>query len=551
MIRFDHVSFTYAAGRRPAVRNLTLTVDRGECVVVTGRSGCGKTTLTRLVNGLTPRFFPGTLTGTVHIGGRQQQAQPIWSIGWQVGSVLQDPGNQFFAEKTGDEIAFGCENYGVPRDEIKKRVAVAARRTGSTELLNRSLFDLSSGQQQQVAIASIAALNPEIYVFDEPSANLDSAAARRLQQLMLDLKAAGKTLLVAEHRLFYLTDIADRFLYMENGTLTHRFSPAEMQAMSAGEREALGLRAVNLPPIPAGARTNATKHREIDGGSAESRRTPPGSEQADTAAQRGVCGRDTSYRRRASVSTQTESGRKTIDGRQQTDTADKMNEQTRTESLTNEHVIVGSPSELTLRSINFSYHRRSPVLRNINLALHSGEVAAVTGANGAGKTTLARLICGLLREQSGQVLFRGKPVRRRKRRDYTFFVMRRPDSQLFCESGLAEVRSGGHPAQAESLLACYHLQNLAERHPATFSGGQKLRLLLAVAEARDPAILLLDEPTSGLDGENMRRVARRLRQRADSGKTVLVITHDREFIAAACTRILHMKNGTVDWQRRL
>jgi energy-coupling factor transport system ATP-binding protein len=175
----------------------------------------------------------------------------------------------------------------------------------------------------------------------------------------------------------------------------------------------------------------------------------------------------------------------------------------------------------------------------------------VTGANGAGKTTLARLICGLLREQSGQVLFRGKPVRRRKRRDYTFFVMRRPDSQLFCESGLAEVRSGGHPAQAESLLACYHLQNLAERHPATFSGGQKLRLLLAVAEARDPAILLLDEPTSGLDGENMRRVARRLRQRADSGKMVLVITHDREFIAAACTRILHMKNGTVDWQRRL
>lgn len=459
MIQLEKVSFSYDEDGPPIVRDLNLSVTKGECVVITGKSGCGKTTVTRLINGLATHFYNGSLSGRVMINGVDQRDLPFWSIGRRVGAVLQDPSSQFFAEKAFDELAFGCENYGMPRDEMMKRISIAAEKSGSSQLLDKSLFHLSSGQQQRLAIASIYAVNPDVYVFDEPSANLDSAAVERLSHLITALKNEGKTIIIAEHRLFYLTEIADRILYMENGQLTRHFSSAELCAAGPAELEQLGLRFARLPNI-------------------------------------------------------------------------RVSEEIHTKETV-----------ISVDRLNFSYKKVS-VIHDFCLHIGKGEIITLTGHNGAGKTTLAKLLCGLLKQKSGNIRFRNHMNNRKQRRKQIFFVMQHADSQLFAESAIAEVRlSARDPEQAESILASYGLAPFKESHPSTLSGGQKQRLLLAVAESMEPSILILDEPTSGLDGENMRLLADRLRTLAARGKTILVISHDQEFIALTCTRIIRMEQG--------
>jgi energy-coupling factor transport system ATP-binding protein len=459
LIELKQVSFSYDRDRPPVIRDLNLTVNKGELVVITGKSGCGKTTVTRVINGLATHFYNGDLDGRVVIDGKDQRDIPFWNIGKRIGAVLQDPSSQFFADQAIDEIAFGCENYGLERHVMQRRIVHAAEKTGSTVLLDQRLHDLSSGQQQRLAIASIYAISPDIYVFDEPSANLDSDAVEQLRQLLETLKKEGKTVLIAEHRLFYLTEIADRILYMENGALTKTFSPTELSGLNNGDLRRLGLRCARLPIL-------------------------------------NTCDQNAS----------------------------------KEEAIVIEH-------------LSFAY-KKTPVIHDLSLRIGRGEVVALTGPNGAGKTTLAKILSGLLKEKSGRLLVNHRLASRRLRRRLAFFVMQHADSQLFAERALEEVRLSAHvPEQAENLLESYGLSMFKDAHPSTLSGGQKQRLLLAVAESMDHPLLILDEPTSGLDGENMRLLAARLRQLADHGKTILVITHDQEFISLACSRLIRMERG--------
>jgi len=458
LIELQQVSFSYG-NEPPVVRDLNLTVNKGELVVITGKSGCGKTTVTRIINGLATHFYKGVLNGRVVIDGKNQRDLPFWAIGKRIGAVLQDPTSQFFADQAIDEIAFGCENYGLERHEMQQRISHAAEKTGSTALLNQRLHDLSSGQQQRLAIASIYAINPDTYVFDEPSANLDSEAVEQLCRLLGALKNEGKTILIVEHRLFYLTEIADRILYMENGVITETFSSAELSRLNHDDLRRLGLRCASLPDL------NTTDQR------------------------------------------------------------------------TNKEEV------MVIEHLSFAY-KKTPVIHDLSLRIGKGDVVALTGPNGAGKTTLAKILCGLITEKSGRILINHRSAGRRLRRRHAFFVMQHADSQLFAESVLEEVRlSARIPERAENLLQSYGLFSYKDAHPSTLSGGQKQRLLLAVAESMEPSILILDEPTSGLDGENMRLLATKLRQLAAQGKTVLVITHDQEFITLACTRLIRIEHG--------
>ena len=247
MIELRNVSFQYADSNY-GVTNINLVIKAGECVVLTGKSGCGKTTITRLINGLAPKYYKGTKKGSIRIAGKDIEMMPSYDIGKIVGSIFQDPQRQFFSSELEGEIAFGCENYGFSKFEIHKRTEDAIYKMRLESIGKISLDLLSSGEKQRTAVASVYAMHPAVFVFDEPTSNLDKDGIIQLKNILVELKKAGYTLLIAEHRLSWTEELADRYLYMKDGQIQYDYSSLEFSTMNDFERTSKGLRRIaNIP----------------------------------------------------------------------------------------------------------------------------------------------------------------------------------------------------------------------------------------------------------------------------------------------------------------
>ena len=254
MIQFQNVSAAIQGSR--ILDNIDLTVNDGEFVLLCGESGCGKTTLTRLVNGLIPHFVKDvTVDGTVTVEGLDIAKSPMYKIAESVGSVFQNPKTQFFNTDSSAEIAFGLENIGTDRDSMHKRVAKTIADLEIENLADRSVFSLSGGEKQLLAFASVYAMNPQVYVLDEPSANLDHEAMGKLRRILEIVKKGGHTVLIAEHRLSYLSGLADRIIYLKAGRIEKEFTAAEFAGLSESERTAMGLRSIRSEEIKISERT--------------------------------------------------------------------------------------------------------------------------------------------------------------------------------------------------------------------------------------------------------------------------------------------------------
>ena len=249
MIELKHVSFAYQGQEHDGLHDINLTIADGECVLFCGRSGCGKTTITRLVNGLIPQFYAGELTGSVLVDGQEISKLPMYQIAAKVGSVFQNPRTQFFNVDTDSEIAFGIENETRPPVELAERVEQATDDLHIRPLRNRNIFELSGGEKQKIAFASVYAMNPEIYLLDEPSSNLDMTSIQELKGHLRLLQKQGKTILIAEHRLYYLMGLADRIVYLEQGRIEKIFTPEEFRGLPRETRERMGLRAADLAEV--------------------------------------------------------------------------------------------------------------------------------------------------------------------------------------------------------------------------------------------------------------------------------------------------------------
>ncbi|UNC93094.1 ABC transporter ATP-binding protein [Candidatus Contubernalis alkaliaceticus] len=253
MIEINDVSFHYNDCEEESISNINLTVKKGEFLLLCGRSGCGKTTLTRLLNGLIPHFYEGTLKGEVLLEGRRVADLKMHQTARQVGSVFQDPRSQFFTVDTISEIAFTCENLGMPREEIKRRLENTAVLLKMEKLMDRSIFNLSSGEKQKIAVASVHAAAPCVYVLDEPSANLDPRAVEELREVLTLLKNKGHTIIIGEHRLYYLKDLVDRVIYMEGGKIKAELDRGSFLSLSHEERAQKGLRCLFPEKLASGA----------------------------------------------------------------------------------------------------------------------------------------------------------------------------------------------------------------------------------------------------------------------------------------------------------
>jgi ABC-type cobalt transport system, ATPase component len=249
MIQIENVLFQYSNSEKGTLKNINLHIAKGEFVVLLGRSGCGKTTITRLINRLVPEFFDGEMKGKVIIDGEDTSELNIQDLTGVVGSVFQDSRSQFFATDTTAEIAFSCENVGLPREELCRRIEKTVNYLQIEHLLERSIFELSSGEKQSIAIASVYALSPKILLLDEPSANLDTVATKHLMDILYMLKKQGYTIVVSEHRIHYLKDIADRAILIENGCITKEISGDKFRNLTNEEANQMGLRSTNITKI--------------------------------------------------------------------------------------------------------------------------------------------------------------------------------------------------------------------------------------------------------------------------------------------------------------
>lgn len=482
MIKFDNVSYRYPFQKTWAVKNLNLEVLPGKVLLVTGVSGCGKTTLMRLANGLCPHYYAGEITGHITVFGENSQKTSVSVISDKVGTLFQDPEDQFFALNVRDEMGFALKVSGTEPSVVNERIEQVSQRLSIENLLSHSISALSEGQKQRVALGEILVSEPRALILDEPSANLDPEATDRLAQELLRLKQAGFAILVVDHRLHWLSHVADEVIVMQHGEIKERGSFAILE--DADMRKRYGLREARVEDV-----RNTLPEKHVPS---------PILKTADL----------TFDYERANHHSKLAKFKKLFKGNSK------------------------NTNDILLKNIHFEVGSGITALIGENGSGKTTLARLITGLNvGTGALYLngQQTSANQLLKHTGLVL---------QNADHQLQMQSVREEIQACLFAAGQSQSSEETIDV--LLKTFSLEELADRHPQSLSGGQKQRLVIACALAKNPDILILDEPTSGLDGANMKRVADALREQANRDKAVLLITHDLELLALCADQALRM-----------
>jgi energy-coupling factor transport system ATP-binding protein len=499
MIAMRGLSYTYPGAVEAALKGINLEIGGGEFVLMTGRSGSGKSTLLRCLNGLTPHFSGGVVTGSVVVAGHDVLREGPRTLSRLVGFVFQSPENQAVLDRVEAEIAFGLEQAGVERAEMRQRVEESLSLLELDELRQRPLETLSGGQRQRVAIAAALALRPRILALDEPTSQLDPQSAEEVLQALVRLNdELGLTVVLAEQRLERVVRHADRLLWLERGQIV----------ADGPTRENVGKLAQKPPVVRLGARLGWRP-----------------------------------------LPLTVKEGRALASAALATLTA-------RPRQAEKEGRPVGQRPVVEALKLQFSYGR-TPALRGVTLRAYRGECGAVLGRNGSGKSTLLRCLVGLLRPEAGEIRLNGRPIAGRRVADVcreVAYLPQNPDDLLFADNVAQELaitlanhglKGDGLRLSPESLLEELELSEVAGAYPRDLSTGQRQRVALAAIMVTTPAVLLLDEPTRGLDYQAKEELVRLWRKWKAAGMGLVLVSHDVELVAQIADRVVILSKGEV------
>ena len=521
MIDIEQLTYTYPGATAPALHDLSLRVAAGEFVLLVGASGAGKSTLLRVLNGLVPHFYGGTIAGRVRVAGHDPVDEGPGVLSRGVGMVFQDPEAQMVTDTVEDELAFALENAGLPPDRMRKRVAEVLDQLGLEGLRGRRVSSLSGGERQRVAIGAVLTLQPQVLVLDEPTSQLDPQGAEEVLDTLVKLnKDLGLTILLAEHRLERVVQHVDRIVYLPPA--------ADHAPLIDGDPRTVLAQIPLVPPLAAVARLLGWQPLPL----------------TIKEARRFV---DPAWVARAATLTPDPSPWEG-DGNSLSTPL--------TPTALDRNTPTPNPQPATpilAENVWYSYGRQEAV-RGVSLRVGAGEVVALMGRNGAGKTTLLKLLMGLLRPTQGRVLVAGQDTRKTPLETLARsvgYVPQRPDVLLFADTVQEEVdftrRNHGLPGNGATaaLLGRLGLGAMAGRDPKEMSVGERQRVALAAVLAAEPAVLLLDEPTRGLDYGQKAALTATLQRLAAEGRAILLATHDVELAAHVADRVVLLSAGQV------
>jgi len=505
LIRLRELSFSYNGAEKPALNNINLTIEDGQFVLVSGASGGGKSTLCRCFNGLVPHFYGGTISGQAEVQGMDILTTPPKELATKVGMVFQDPENQLVTSDVEREIAFGLENLGYPKNLIARRIEEALDTAGIAQLRFARNNELSGGEKQKVAIASVLALHPEILVLDEPTSELDPQSAEEVLRLLERLNdELGLTVILIEQRLDRVVHLVDRLLVMGGGEIIADGTPREVMN---GDSEGLG---IGLPPV-------IRLMRQLEGKDLALNGLPLTVKDARLQLQKAL---------------------KNVKPTEFADAGANLK------------------PVLNAEKLWFSYGERA-VLRNINLDIGRGGFIGIMGRNASGKTTLVKQFNGLLKPTRGKVRLEGVDTRKSTAADLSRrvgYVFQNPNDHLFADSVEDEIafslRNRGAEENeitkaVEGMLNEFELTRYRKSYPRNLSGGEKQRVALASVLVAEPEVIVLDEPTRGMDYVLKKKLINYLDDYRRRGNTVIMVSHDVETIAECAERVVLLSEGRV------
>jgi energy-coupling factor transport system ATP-binding protein len=492
-IAINNLSFTYENRTSPALDHVNLNVDEQEFLLLAGASGSGKSTLLKCINGLIPHRYVGEYSGHVAVRDRAVASFALQDLSLVVGTLLQEPDKQLVSSSVEDDVAFGPCNLALGRSEVENRVERSLTAMGILPLRKRSIFALSGGQKQRLAIAGVLAMNPEIVLFDEPLANLDSNGVSLMREVFAELRQQGKTMIVTEHR-------TEEILRAHPSRIVV-FDEGRVVADSPDPDVLIDFADVLKTPVEYAVRRHLSH---------ENRKLP-------------ISSLFSGFHPKYELTREPE----------------------------NEHELI------RIDDLTFDYPGGVRALQNVKLSIYEGETVAILGNNGAGKSTLALNMVGLLKPTAGRVLISGEETRKLPISEIAksvAIVFQNPFSMLFAKTVREEMAFGpkniGLPPEELSRLipkiaAECTIDHLLDRSPFASSYGEKKRICVGSVLTMQPKCIILDEPTAGQDYKKYSEFMTFIRLLSQRDRSFILITHDTDLAVEYTDRAIVLKDGRV------
>lgn len=499
-IHCSELTIQYPLRAKPTVENFSYVFPDGKRTLLIGPSGAGKSSLILALNGLIPQSIDAHVSGNIRVGSINPQEKEPGTMSQKLAILFQDPETQFCMVTVEEEVAFGLENLAYPKGEMDRLIEKCLKTVGLYHRRKDAIHSLSGGMKQKLAFACLMAIDPDVLILDEPTANLDPQTSQDLIALLDDWSSdSQKTLIVIEHQVEDVLPIIDTVVALDKqGDLLAKGSPRDVFRDHGARLMEEGI----FLPFPSVLALDSQKPWDP---------FPL--------------------------------------------TADELTSQIHSNPLLPkaENEKVSTPPLVEVNNLCFQYPNREALFKDLSFSVEQGSITAIVGENGAGKSTLAKLLVRALQTQSGSMTFKQKDIHDYSDKDFmqeVSLVLQRPETQFIAESVEAEMAFGpmllglsNWQEETDALLADFGLTHLKKAHPYTLSQGQKRRLSVAIMLANGQKFLILDEPTFGQDAENTHALMTQLERKRQEGYTFLMITHDINLVERYASKAIVLDKG--------